>query len=123
MIAFALAADAGLNALSERSGLGYRALGLVLARWLLAAGWLAFAALLLHTPLAYPDTLRALITALIGAAAVLRVIDSNTRRGCVAPGLALGSAWVARSMRRRAALLRGTRPGIRGARDLSLSEP
>jgi len=95
MIAFALAADAGLSALGERASLGYRALGLVLARWLLAAGWLAFAALLLHTPLAYPDTLRALITALIGGDAALRVLDRNTHRDHVAPGLALILFWAA----------------------------
>jgi hypothetical protein len=95
MIAFALAADAGLSALAERARPGYRALGLALARGLLAAGWLAFAALLLHTPLAYPDTLRALITVLIGGEAALRVLDRNTRPGHVAPGLALILFWAA----------------------------
>ena len=94
IIAVALAADAGLGALAEPATPGGRALGLVFARWLLAAGWLAFAALLLHTPLAYPDTLRTLITVLIGAGAALRMLGwwdlrPDARRRYVAPGLAL----------------------------------
>jgi hypothetical protein len=92
MIAFALAADAGLSALGERASLGYRALCLVLARWLLAAGWLAFAALLLHTPLAYPDTLRALITVLIGGEAARQIKHAPRSRRA---GLALVLFWAA----------------------------
>jgi hypothetical protein len=63
-IALALAADAGLGVLGEHTNPRYRAVGLALGRWLPAAGWLAFAALLLHTPLAYPHSLRAPTSAL-----------------------------------------------------------
>ena len=125
MIAFALAADAGLSAWGERASPGHRAPGPALARWLLAAGWLVFAALLLHTPLAYPDTLRALITVLIGGEAALRVLDRNTRPGHVAPGLALILFWAAAAIAVVSAeLRRTTRPAIhRVTRDFSLSEP
>src|SRR5215475_4298229 len=44
VLALALAADWGLSALAEPEG-SYRARGVALARWLLAAGWLSFGVL------------------------------------------------------------------------------
>jgi hypothetical protein len=74
-VAIALAADALLSALAASGARGRRRLAFA---WLpLAAGWLAFALLIADMPLAYPDGLRTLITALIGGEAVLRVLGSR----------------------------------------------
>ena len=95
VLALALAADWGLSALAE-SEATYRARGTALARWLLAAGWLSFGVLLLHTPLAYPDPMRALITALILVGSASRMLDRYVRRdGVAAPGLAIVLFWAA----------------------------
>jgi hypothetical protein len=95
VLALALAADWGLSALAE-SEATHRARGVALARWLLAGGWLSFGVLLLHTPLAYPDPMRVLITALIVVGSASRVLDRYERHaGLAAPGLAIVLFWAA----------------------------
>src|SRR5215475_14784994 len=93
VLALALAADWGLSALAEPEAT-YRARGVSLGRWLLAGGWLSFGVLLLHTPLAYPDPMRVLITALILGGSASRILDRYARGDrLAAPGLAIVLFW------------------------------
>jgi hypothetical protein len=86
MLAVGLAGNAGMLAVhgtqTARWGL-VRALG-----WGLdGLGWIVLAVLLLHTPLAYPDTLRAVAAALIAFGGILRLLDRLALGVAPAPGL------------------------------------
>jgi hypothetical protein len=86
MLAVGLAGNAGMLAVhgtqTARWGL-VRVLG-----WGLdGLGWIVFAVLLLHTPLAYPDTLRAVATTLIALGGILRLLDRLAQEFAAAPGL------------------------------------
>ena len=93
-LAVGLGANAGMLAAQDMRGAPWplaRALG-----WGLAfVGWIGYAVALLHTPLAYPDLLRAAATGLIAFDALVRVFDRIAQGPDATPGLAVGSFFSA----------------------------
>jgi hypothetical protein len=88
MIAVGLAGNAGMLAVHETEVARW-ALGRALAWALAAAGWIVFAVLLLHTPLAYPDALRTAAAGLIALGGLMRVVDWIARGSVPTPGPAV----------------------------------
>jgi hypothetical protein len=89
IVAVALAANAVVFALCETAGASRDASGRTLGWGLLATGWLVFAFLLLHTPLAHTDMLRVFVTGLVVGGAAMRGLEGHAHRGPTAPALAL----------------------------------
>jgi len=89
IVAVALAANAVVFALCETAGGSRDAPWWILGWGLLAAGWLGFAVLLLHTPLAYTDLLRVFVSGLVVGGAAIRGLEWHPRKGPSAPALAL----------------------------------
>ena len=98
MVAVGLAGNAGMRAVHGTQTARW-VLGRTLGWGLNSLGWIVFTVLLLHTPFAYPDTLRGLATALIAFAGLMRLLDRLAEEFTTAPGLPvimfLGAAAIA----------------------------
>ena len=98
LVAVGLAGNAGMLAVHGTQTARW-ALGRSLGWGLNGVGWISFALLLLHTPLAYPDALRALAAALIALGGLMRLLDRLADEFTAAPGLPvtmfLGAAAIA----------------------------
>lgn len=98
MIAIGLAGNAGMLAVHGTQTARW-ARGRALGWGLNALGWIVFAVLLLHTPLAYPDVVRTLAAALIAFGGLMRLLDRLAEEFTAAPGLPvamfLGAAAIA----------------------------
>jgi hypothetical protein len=86
MVAVGLAGNAGMLAVHGTQTARW-ALGRALGWGLNGLGWMVFAVLLLHTPLAYPDALRALAAILIAFGGLMRLLDRLAAEFTAAPGL------------------------------------
>jgi hypothetical protein len=89
-LAVGLGANAGMLAANETQVVPWP-LARVLGWGLAFVGWIGYAVTLLHTPLAYPDLLRAAATGLIAFDALMRVFDRMAQGPDATPGLAVGS--------------------------------
>jgi hypothetical protein len=88
MLAFGLGANAGMLAVQAAPPARW-ALSRALGWGLAVVGWIGFAVLLLHTPLAYPGTLRAVAAGLVVLGAALRLLDRLGQDSTAAPLLAV----------------------------------
>ena len=88
MVAIGLAGNSGMLAVHGTQTARW-ALGRALGWGLNGMGWIVFAVLLLHTPLAYPDALKALAAGLIVSGGLMRLLDRFAEEFAAAPGLPL----------------------------------
>jgi len=88
MLAVGLGANAGMLTVHAAAPARW-ALSRALGWGLVAVGWIGFAVLLLHTPLAYPGTLRAVAAALVVLGAGMRLLDRFAQDSTAAPLLAV----------------------------------
>jgi hypothetical protein len=86
MVAVGLAGNSGMLAVHGTQTARW-ALGRALGWGLNGMGWIVFAVLLLHTPLAYPDALSTLAAALIACGGLMRLVDRLAAEFAAAPGL------------------------------------
>ena len=84
MLAVGLGANAGMLAVHAAPPARW-ALSRAVGWGLVVVGWIGFAVLLLHTPLAYPGTLRAVAAGLIALGAVMRLLDRLAQDSTAAP--------------------------------------
>ena len=89
IVAVALAGNAFVFALCETANATPNARWRPVGWGVLAAGWLVFAFLLLHAPLAYTDPLRVFVTGLVVGGAAMRGLEGYPHLGPTAPALAL----------------------------------
>jgi hypothetical protein len=98
MVAVGLAGNAGMLAVHGTQTARW-ALGRAFGWTLNSVGWIVFAVLLLHTPLAYPEALKSLAAALIAFGGLMRLLDRLAAEFTAAPGLPvtmfLGAAGIA----------------------------
>ena len=102
LAALALSAGAALSALLELAASDRDRVWRATAWGALVPGWIVFAALLLHAPLAHLDALRVLATGLLAGGAALRVWRWRVLLGAASPGvvaaasfalMAVGATW------------------------------
>jgi hypothetical protein len=102
LAALALSAGAALSALLELAAPDHDRVWRMIGWAALLPGWIAFAAILVHSPAANLEELRALATGLLAGGAALRTWRWQAKHGAVNPvvlipatfaGIALGAIW------------------------------
>ncbi|HSS69375.1 MAG TPA: hypothetical protein VLQ46_01860 [Casimicrobiaceae bacterium] len=88
MLAVGLGANAGMLTVHAAAPTRW-ALSRALGWGLVVVGWIGFAVLLLHTPLAYPGTLREVAAGLVVLGAGMRLLDRLAQDSKAAPLLAV----------------------------------
>ncbi|HTR58969.1 MAG TPA: hypothetical protein VMM27_12400 [Casimicrobiaceae bacterium] len=84
MLAVGLGANAGMLTVHAAAPPRW-ALCRTLGWGLVVVGWIGFAVLLLHTPLAYPGTLRGVAAGLVALGAAMRLLDRLAQESKAAP--------------------------------------
>ncbi|MDQ2961849.1 MAG: hypothetical protein M3R31_01640 [Pseudomonadota bacterium] len=93
LAAVALSAGAALSALLELAASDRERVWRMVGWVALVPGWLAFAALLLHAPLAHLEGLRILATGLLAGAATLQAWRGRAQQGTSGLGVFLAAAF------------------------------